>query len=109
MSLSLACFLQPWGALSLLESTQLLCAFCCPHSLVNAILTLPLFYFSNEFSRMVAGEYLKFFVFTGMSLDQALRSELSVCTCVCGGHQSGVSTDCALCSHTEICRSKQTP
>lgn len=83
MSLSLACFLQPWGALSLLESTQLLCAFCCPHSLVNAILTLPLFYFSNEFSRMVAGEYLKFFVFTGMSLDQALRSELSVCTCVC--------------------------
>lgn len=25
---------------------------------------------------MVAGEYLKFFVFTGMSLDQALRSEL---------------------------------
>lgn len=42
-----------------------------------------LFYFSNEFSKMVAGEYLKFFVFTGMSLDQALRSELSVCTCVC--------------------------
>uniref|UniRef100_A0A8B9G6Z6 Pleckstrin and Sec7 domain containing n=1 Tax=Amazona collaria TaxID=241587 RepID=A0A8B9G6Z6_9PSIT len=32
---------------------------------------------NNEFSRMVAGEYLKFFVFTGMSLDQALRSELS--------------------------------
>ncbi|NXP41312.1 PSD1 protein, partial [Leiothrix lutea] len=31
---------------------------------------------SNEFSRMVAGEYLKFFVFTGMSLDQALRSFL---------------------------------
>uniref|UniRef100_A0A8D0FH38 Pleckstrin and Sec7 domain containing n=1 Tax=Strix occidentalis caurina TaxID=311401 RepID=A0A8D0FH38_STROC len=31
---------------------------------------------NNEFSRMVAGEYLKFFVFTGMSLDQALRSEL---------------------------------
>ncbi|XP_053839345.1 PH and SEC7 domain-containing protein 1 isoform X1 [Vidua macroura] len=30
----------------------------------------------NEFSRMVAGEYLKFFVFTGMSLDQALRSFL---------------------------------
>ncbi|NXY27747.1 PSD1 protein, partial [Pomatorhinus ruficollis] len=28
---------------------------------------------NNEFSRMVAGEYLKFFVFTGMSLDQALR------------------------------------
>uniref|UniRef100_A0A8C3R5U1 SEC7 domain-containing protein n=1 Tax=Cyanoderma ruficeps TaxID=181631 RepID=A0A8C3R5U1_9PASS len=25
---------------------------------------------NNEFSRMVAGEYLKFFVFTGMSLDQ---------------------------------------
>lgn len=42
----------------------------------------PLFYFSNEFSKMVAGEYLKFFVFTGMSLDQALRSELSACTCV---------------------------
>lgn len=32
---------------------------------------------------MVAGEYLKFFVFTGMSLDQALRSELSACMCVC--------------------------
>uniref|UniRef100_A0A8V5H8P4 Uncharacterized protein n=1 Tax=Melopsittacus undulatus TaxID=13146 RepID=A0A8V5H8P4_MELUD len=32
---------------------------------------------NNEFSRMVAGEYLKFFVFTGMSLDQALRSELN--------------------------------
>ncbi|XP_059707452.1 PH and SEC7 domain-containing protein 1 [Haemorhous mexicanus] len=31
---------------------------------------------NNEFSRMVAGEYLKFFVFTGMSLDQALRSFL---------------------------------
>ncbi|KAM6090176.1 PH and SEC7 domain-containing protein 1 isoform 1-T2 [Theristicus caerulescens] len=30
----------------------------------------------NEFSKMVAGEYLKFFVFTGMSLDQALRSFL---------------------------------
>lgn len=43
----------------------------------------PLFYFSNEFSKMVAGEYLKFFVFTGMSLDQALRSELSACMCVC--------------------------
>ncbi|KAM6330136.1 PH and SEC7 domain-containing protein 1 [Podargus strigoides] len=28
---------------------------------------------NNEFSKMVAGEYLKFFVFTGMSLDQALR------------------------------------
>ncbi|XP_063291092.1 PH and SEC7 domain-containing protein 1 isoform X1 [Pelobates fuscus] len=27
----------------------------------------------NEFSKMVAEEYLKFFVFTGMSLDQALR------------------------------------
>ncbi|XP_030131819.4 PH and SEC7 domain-containing protein 1 [Taeniopygia guttata] len=31
---------------------------------------------NNEFSRMVAGEYLKFFVFTGMSLDQALRTFL---------------------------------
>ncbi|NXX51698.1 PSD1 protein, partial [Tricholaema leucomelas] len=31
---------------------------------------------NNEFSRMVAEEYLKFFVFTGMSLDQALRSFL---------------------------------
>ncbi|XP_040419823.1 PH and SEC7 domain-containing protein 1 isoform X2 [Cygnus olor] len=31
---------------------------------------------NNEFSKMVAGEYLKFFVFTGMSLDQALRSFL---------------------------------
>ncbi|XP_053548832.1 LOW QUALITY PROTEIN: PH and SEC7 domain-containing protein 1 [Bombina bombina] len=28
---------------------------------------------NNEFSKMVAEEYLKFFVFTGMSLDQALR------------------------------------
>lgn len=79
MSLSLARFLQPWGAPTLLESTQPLCAFGCPHSLVDFILTLPLFHFSNEFSRMVAGEYLKFFVFTGMSLDQALRSELGVC------------------------------
>lgn len=91
-------FLQLRGAPSLLESTQPLCNFGCPHSLVNPILTLPLFYFSNEFSRMVAGEYLKFFVFTGMSLDQALRSELSMCTCVCGGHQSGVPTDRVLCS-----------
>lgn len=80
--LSLACPLQPWRAPSFLESTQPLCAFGCPHSLVDPILILPLFYFSNEFSRMVAGEYLKFFVFTGMSLDQALRSVLSVCTCV---------------------------
>ncbi|NWY50023.1 PSD1 protein, partial [Chionis minor] len=31
---------------------------------------------NNEFSKMVAGEYLKFFMFTGMSLDQALRSFL---------------------------------
>ncbi|XP_029466553.1 PH and SEC7 domain-containing protein 1 [Rhinatrema bivittatum] len=30
----------------------------------------------NEFSKMVAEEYLKFFVFTGMSLDQALRTFL---------------------------------
>nr|XP_034993409.1 PH and SEC7 domain-containing protein 1 [Zootoca vivipara] len=30
----------------------------------------------NDFSKMVAGEYLKFFEFTGMSLDQALRSFL---------------------------------
>ncbi|XP_074151535.1 PH and SEC7 domain-containing protein 1 isoform X2 [Sminthopsis crassicaudata] len=28
---------------------------------------------NNDFSKLVAGEYLKFFVFTGMSLDQALR------------------------------------
>ncbi|XP_069836673.1 PH and SEC7 domain-containing protein 1 isoform X2 [Dendropsophus ebraccatus] len=28
---------------------------------------------NNEFSKMVAEEYLKFFVFTGMTLDQALR------------------------------------
>ncbi|KAL8186624.1 UNVERIFIED_CONTAM: hypothetical protein K2H54_001450 [Gekko kuhli] len=27
---------------------------------------------NNDFSKMVAGEYLKFFEFTGMSLDQAL-------------------------------------
>lgn len=37
----------------------------------------PVIYFfliySNEFSKMVAEEYLKFFVFTGMTLDQALR------------------------------------
>nr|XP_033799682.1 PH and SEC7 domain-containing protein 1-like isoform X2 [Geotrypetes seraphini] len=30
----------------------------------------------NEFSKMVAEEYLKFFVFSGMSLDQALRTFL---------------------------------
>ncbi|XP_044276114.1 PH and SEC7 domain-containing protein 1 [Varanus komodoensis] len=30
----------------------------------------------NDFSKMVAGEYLKFFEFTGMTLDQALRSFL---------------------------------
>nr|XP_056705479.1 PH and SEC7 domain-containing protein 1 [Euleptes europaea] len=30
----------------------------------------------NDFSKMVAGEYLKFFEFTGLSLDQALRSFL---------------------------------
>ncbi|EHB18533.1 PH and SEC7 domain-containing protein 1 [Heterocephalus glaber] len=28
---------------------------------------------NNDFSKLVAGEYLKFFVFTGMTLDQALR------------------------------------
>lgn len=32
---------------------------------------------SNDFSKLVAGEYLKFFVFTGMTLDQALRWVLS--------------------------------
>uniref|UniRef100_A0A8C0GL21 Pleckstrin and Sec7 domain containing n=1 Tax=Chelonoidis abingdonii TaxID=106734 RepID=A0A8C0GL21_CHEAB len=37
---------------------------------------------NNEFSKMVAGEYLKFFVFTGMSLDQALRSESFMGTCI---------------------------
>ncbi|XP_015267682.1 PREDICTED: PH and SEC7 domain-containing protein 1 [Gekko japonicus] len=31
---------------------------------------------NNDFSKMVAGEYLKFFEFAGMSLDQALRSFL---------------------------------
>uniref|UniRef100_A0A8D2ISR6 Pleckstrin and Sec7 domain containing n=1 Tax=Varanus komodoensis TaxID=61221 RepID=A0A8D2ISR6_VARKO len=31
---------------------------------------------NNDFSKMVAGEYLKFFEFTGMTLDQALRSFL---------------------------------
>ncbi|XP_078499174.1 PH and SEC7 domain-containing protein 1 isoform X1 [Lissotriton helveticus] len=31
---------------------------------------------NNEFSKMVAEEYLKFFVFTGLSLDQALRTFL---------------------------------
>ncbi|XP_077207237.1 PH and SEC7 domain-containing protein 1 isoform X2 [Paroedura picta] len=31
---------------------------------------------NNDFSKMVAGEYLKFFVFAGMDLDQALRSFL---------------------------------
>lgn len=74
---------------------------------------LPIFYFSNEFSRMVAGEYLKFFVFTGMSLDQALRSELSACIYV---HvrwppKRGPSRLCHLQLHTctEICRSRQTP
>lgn len=36
---------------------------------------------------MVAGEYLKFFVFTGMSLDQALRSDsLSAAMCMRHGH-----------------------
>lgn len=52
-------------------------------------LSLPPLHFSNEFSRMVAGEYLKFFVFTGMSLDQALRSgRLRVDVCMCRGHPS---------------------
>uniref|UniRef100_A0A8C6AAV0 SEC7 domain-containing protein n=1 Tax=Marmota marmota marmota TaxID=9994 RepID=A0A8C6AAV0_MARMA len=32
---------------------------------------------NNDFSKLVAGEYLKFFVFTGMTLDQALRWVLS--------------------------------
>lgn len=32
-----------------------------------------LFCYSNEFSRLVAEEYLKFFDFTGMTLDQSLR------------------------------------
>uniref|UniRef100_A0A8C6XYE7 Pleckstrin and Sec7 domain containing n=1 Tax=Naja naja TaxID=35670 RepID=A0A8C6XYE7_NAJNA len=31
---------------------------------------------NNDFSKTVAGEYLKFFEFTGMTLDQALRSFL---------------------------------
>lgn len=29
--------------------------------------------FSNEFSKLVAEEYLKFFDFTGLSLDRSLR------------------------------------
>ena len=32
-----------------------------------------LFSYSNEFSKLVAEEYLKFFDFTGMTLDQSLR------------------------------------
>lgn len=62
---------------------------------------------------MVAGEYLKFFVFTGMSLDQALRSELSVCTCVhvaatrVGSQKTMPSA--ALQTHRDLHRSKQTP
>lgn len=53
-------------------------------------LSLPIFSFSNEFSKMVAGEYLKFFVFTGMSLDQALRSDsLSAAMCMHHGRLNG--------------------
>uniref|UniRef100_A0A452QWE1 SEC7 domain-containing protein n=1 Tax=Ursus americanus TaxID=9643 RepID=A0A452QWE1_URSAM len=36
---------------------------------------------NNDFSKLVAGEYLKFFVFTGMTLDQALRWVLSGAHC----------------------------
>lgn len=32
------------------------------------------FLVSNEFSRLVAGEYLSFFDFSGLTLDRALRS-----------------------------------
>lgn len=54
---------------------------------------------------MVAGEYLKFFVFTGMSLDQALRSELSacMCVCVCGDHPvRSQHVPCPLHSHRDL-------
>lgn len=43
----------------------------------------PLFPCSNEFSRLVAEEYLKFFDFTGMTLDQSLRyGEASPLFCI---------------------------
>lgn len=32
-----------------------------------------LFHYSNEFSKLVAEEYLSFFDFTGLTLDKALR------------------------------------
>lgn len=32
-----------------------------------------IFNYSNEFSKMVAEEYLRFFDFTGLTLDKALR------------------------------------
>lgn len=43
----------------------------------------PLFPCSNEFSKLVAEEYLKFFDFTGMTLDQSLRyDETSLLFCI---------------------------
>lgn len=37
---------------------------------------LPVFSCSNDFSQMVAQEYLEHFNFSGMNIDQALRSAL---------------------------------
>lgn len=44
--------------------------FCCALLLTDALCSPD----SNEFSRLVAGEYLSFFDFSGLTLDRALRS-----------------------------------
>lgn len=53
---------------------------CRPHVTVSPLLSviLHLCVCSNDFSRMVAEEYLSFFNFTGLGIDQALRWEHNV-------------------------------
>lgn len=55
----------PWG-----PTAHIPCIICCALILMDTSCSPD----SNEFSRLVAGEYLSFFDFSGLTLDRALRS-----------------------------------
>lgn len=67
-------FYGHWSVLCFLSLLPMLFFYCC----ISPYDILYLFVYSNDFSRMVAEEYLSFFNFTGLVIDQALRWEHTV-------------------------------
>ena len=58
----------------ILISVQAHVCVCVCVQVASILITKSIFFsYSNEFSKLVAEEYLKFFDFTGMTLDQSLR------------------------------------